>query len=150
MEEQEAIIVFDMLSYLFTQKTTAKKVKKSLWIILYSKLRYKLNYTATEAEEITYELMLNLFDYSLKKIDSKIYVTSIVNGMPVFGAKRKSHYTNDKLEFIAKLFEKEVNTSNINSQNIYKTLKSNIDKPNITYLFLYPQELLELNSKSSE
>lgn len=149
MDEEEALILIDMLSYLSNKKTTPNIIKKSLWIIIYFKLKLKLHFTSTESERTAYELMLNLFDYSLQKIDRKIYVKSIINGMAVFGAKRKTHYTLDKLNFLEQRILRDMQFTKKVKDNLYDILKTNIDKPYMTYIGMYPLELLELNSKYS-
>lgn len=149
-ESKDTKLFIDMLSYLSTQKTTPGVIKKSLWIMIYFKLVKNLHFTATEAEHLTYELMLNLFNYSLSSIDKKIYIRSIVNGLPVFGASRNSYYTIDQYNFIKSTIIKEWNDSSVIKEKIDDILKSNINKPYALPIKKYPNELLKLNPKYSE
>ena len=146
--KQETIdTILEQFEYMGTQKTTKSAILKSLWIILYFKSKTQLKQDNTQSEQIAYSLMINLFDYDLKKIDSKIYIKSIINLVPIFGASRKVYYTPNKIFLIEKMLKEENIAKSIPKEYFLKALDNILNKPQLHYIQKYPIELVKINKK---
>jgi len=142
-------IILDMLSYMTTQKTTPQSILKSIGIILYYKMKCQLFMGRTVSEHLAKSIVENFFNesFSESNINSKIYTRSIVNGLPIFGAKRKSHYTPKHKNIIVENFLKTYKNINNDSNELYDLINKSIDSPQLQHIQKYPIEFFKINPK---
>ena len=72
--------------------------------------------------------------------------------MPIFGAKRNSHFNKNEKEFIKKTMYKELTLREkikFNHKEFNLLFESLLKKPHIQFLLKYPVEFLRINPKYS-
>ena len=138
INEEKYIKILKVLSYFVMEQTTEQSVIKSFSILLKSKLRRHLNMKILNAESDTDIIIEYIFNkkFNSSNIDTKVYLKSLLNGTPIFGAKRKSHYNNNQLNIIRKNIVKDKLFTN-------RVIKLALESQHLEYIQRYPIELLK-------
>jgi hypothetical protein len=138
INEEKYIKILKVLSYFVMEQTTEQSIIKSFAILLKSKLKRYMNMKIVDAEYETDIIIEYIFDkkFNSSNIDTKVYLKSILNGIPIYGAKRKSHYNNNQLNIIRKNIVKDKLFTN-------RVIKLALESQHLEYIQRYPIELLK-------
>jgi len=145
IDEERINIIFNLLNYFTMQKTTKRAIIKSFAILLFNKLNKYLDMNIIDSERNTDLIIEYLFDVKINtsNIDNIIYISSLLNSIPIFGAKRKSHYTSNHLKTIKTIIFQNQTTS------LEKYIKKGLHSFHLQYINKYPIELLKIKTPNS-
>ena len=146
--------VINFLESKLIQRTSENDILKSLSILLHSELKYFLKIKDTKAKEHVTQIMLNLYNYKPndEEFNKTIYFRSSIKFMPIFGAKKDSHYDTNEKKFIKTNILKELSTKeqkDFDNNEFDKLFELILKKPHIQFLHKYPVELFRKNPKYS-
>ena len=152
--EELQLQVINFLESKLIQRTTDKDIYKSLAILLHTELKDFLKIQDTKAKEYVTEILEKLFYYTPndEEFNKTIYFRSSIKFMPIFGAKRNSHFNKNEKEFIKKTMYKELTLREkikFNHKEFNLLFESLLKKPHIQFLLKYPVEFLRINPKYS-
>ena len=146
--------VINFLESKLIQRTGENDILKSLSILLHSELKHFLKIKDTKAKEQVTQIMLNLYNYKPndEEFNKTIYFRSSIKFMPIFGAKKDSHYDINEKFFIKTNILKELSTKeqkDFDNNEFDKLFELMLKKPHIQFLNKYPVELFRKNPKYS-
>jgi hypothetical protein len=146
--------VINFLESKLIQRTGENDILKSLSILLHSELKYFLKIKDTKAKEQVTQIILNLLNYKPndEEFNKTIYFRSSIKFMPIFGAKKDSHYDINEKFFIKTNILKELSTKeqkDFDNNEFDKLFELMLKKPHIQFLNKYPVELFRKNPKYS-
>ena len=146
--------VINFLESKLIQRTGENDILKSLSILLHSELKHFLKIKDTKAKEQVTQIMLNLYNYKPndEEFNKTIYFRSSIKFMPIFGAKKDSHYDTNEIFFIKTNILKELSTKkqkDFDNNEFDKLFELMLKKPHIQFLNKYPVELFRKNPKYS-
>ncbi len=152
--EEIQLQVINFLESKLIQRTCENDILKSLSILLHSEFKYFLKIRDTKAKEYTTETMLNLYNYKPndEEFNKTIYFRSSIKFMPIFGAKKSTHYDIHEKKFIKTNILKELSTKeqkDFDNNEFDKLFELILEKPHIQFLLKYPVELFRKNPKYS-
>ena len=98
--------------------------------------------------------MLNLYNYKPndEEFNKTIYFRSSIKFMPIFGAKKSTHYNTHEKKFIKTNILKELSTKeqkDFNNNEFDNLFELILKKPHMQFLLKYPVELFRKNPKYS-
>ena len=146
--------VINFLESKLIQRTGENDILKSLSILLHSELKHFLKIKDTKAKEQVTQIILNLLNYKPndEEFNKTIYFRSSIKFMPIFGAKKDSHYDTNEKKFIKTNILKELSTKeqkDFDNNEFDKLFELILKKPHIQFLHKYPVELFRKNPKYS-
>ena len=152
--EELQLQVINFLESKLIQRTTDKDIYKSLAILLHTELKDFLKIQDMKAKEYVTEILEKLFYYTPndEEFNKTIYFRSSIKFMPIFGAKRNSHFNKNEKEFIKKTMYKELTLREkikFNHKEFNFMFESYIKNPHILFLYKYPVEFFRKNPKYS-
>ncbi len=157
IKKEDEELQFKTINFLeskLIQRTCENDILKSLSILLHSEFKYFLKIRDTKAKEYTTETMLNLYNYKPndEEFNKTIYFRSSIKFMPIFGAKKSTHYDIHEKKFIKTNILKELSTKeqkDFDNNEFDKLFELILEKPHIQFLLKYPVELFRKNPKYS-
>jgi len=132
---------------LLTSNTNENDIQKNLSILLYFqfnlyfKTKIKTRIKINQCKEYTQEIMFKLFNYDVnfEEFNKNIYLKSMVNSTPIFGAKKEKHFNENEEELILKNLSKAFPM--FDNKTAKSMVKIFLKHSHINILQKYPVEL---------
>ena len=93
---------------LLTSNTNENDILKNLSILLYFQFKSYFKIRINQCKEYTQEIMFNLFNYDVnfEEFNKNVYLKSMINNIPIFGAKKEKHFNENEEKLILKNLSK--------------------------------------------
>lgn len=157
LKEEDLKLLYQIYAPYFYQRATFQDTLKSFGILLYHELKHTLKFKEKDAKDMTLYMCDALFGNTpnLHEANRTVYLKSVVDWFPIFGASKKEEVDDRFIMFYKKRLMRDVvkeaeekdrqwlsDMLNIGFENFFK-------KPHFLFLQRYPEELLQISNKRS-